>query len=433
MGTSFVESLTSYTTRLAAAHSLSPATLLGRVLAPIMDKKYWLQGGARSGTRGSALSNSLSARTTAINSTGVIAQDWVVVLEKLTSRNDLRFLTMLPWSDALTRRNLLRPTRAWCPSCYEEWRANDQIVYEPLLWTFQDVEVCVRHRRRLRSQCQYCGRNLPWLARCARAGYCSKCGQWLGVDLDDRCTDLALANGALAWQTWVVKNLEEMIVSTTYLPSPPKQRIAKAISLCIDQATEGTMNRFACLIGKRKNTVWGWQHGKAKVPMNDLLRICYHVGISLVDFLHTEFVTQKEIEFIPARPPSSGVTTTRRRPRTFDREKIDRILRAEFKEYPPPSMKAVARRLNTDRRFLYEHFSPVCRAISARHSKHQRACFEQQQSQHANDISQAASKLHANGIYPSRRRVAGLIKTIAGLRDHMSPNVSNVVRNYFPE
>ncbi len=193
------------------------------------------------------------------------------------------------------------------------------------------------------------------------------------------------------------------------------------------------MNKFACLIGKRKNTVWGWQHGKTKVPMDDLLRICYHVRISVLDFLQTEFVTQMEIELIPARPPSSGVITTRRRPRSFDRETTDRMLRTIFKEYPPPSMKEVARRLNTDKRFLYEHFSPLCRAISARHSKHQKACYKQQQSQHANDISQAASKLHASGIYPSRRRVAALVKRRTGLRDSMSPSVSHAVRNYFPE
>jgi len=37
-GTGLVESLTSYITRLAAAHNLSPAVLLGRVLAPLMGK-----------------------------------------------------------------------------------------------------------------------------------------------------------------------------------------------------------------------------------------------------------------------------------------------------------------------------------------------------------------------------------------------------------
>jgi hypothetical protein len=410
MGTGFVESLTSYTTRLAAAHSLSPATLLGRVLAPIMDKNYWFQGGARSGTRGSALSNSLSSRTTAINSTGVIAQDWVVVLEKLTSRNDLRFLTMIPWADALTRRNLLRPTRAWCPSCYEKWRRNDQIVYEPLLWTFQDVEVCVRHQRRLRFHCQHCGCNLPWLARRARSGYCSKCRQWLGADLNDRCTDLTFAQGELAWQIWVAKNLEEMIVSGTYLPSPSKQRIAKAISLCIDQVTEGTMNRFAYLIGKRKNTVWGWQHGSAKVPMSDLLRICHCVGISLIDFLHTEFVVPQGTEMLPAKPSVSGAKIRRHPPTAFDHENNNQTLRAILKETPPPSMKEVAERVNINKRSLYKHSSSLCRAISARHSKYREACYHNQQNRQAIDVRQAANTLESNGIYPSRRRVAALIK-----------------------
>src|SRR5688572_19775704 len=60
LGTGFVECLTSYTSRLADAHSLSPAVLLGRKLAPLMGKKYWLRGGARPGTKGSALGNSFS-------------------------------------------------------------------------------------------------------------------------------------------------------------------------------------------------------------------------------------------------------------------------------------------------------------------------------------------------------------------------------------
>ncbi|MGH9967929.1 MAG: hypothetical protein ACREBG_08890, partial [Pyrinomonadaceae bacterium] len=75
-----------------------------------MGKKYWLQGGARPGTRGSALGNSFSTHAKAVNGTGVIAKDWVRVIEGLTMRNDLRFLTMLPWASALTPRHLLRPT-----------------------------------------------------------------------------------------------------------------------------------------------------------------------------------------------------------------------------------------------------------------------------------------------------------------------------------
>jgi hypothetical protein len=382
-----------------------------------MGKNYWLQGGARPGTRGSALGNSFSEHAKAINGTGIIAKDWVTVLEGLTLRNDLELLTMLPWANVLTRRNLLRSTQAWCPSCYEEWRANYQLVYEPLLWTFRDVEVCLNHQRRLRSQCQHCGRKLLWLTRCSRPGYCSKCGEWLGTDAYDQSTDVAMANDELEWQMWVVKNLEEMILAATHLPSPPKERMAKAISLYIDQASEGIMNRFACLIGKRKSTVWGWQHGKTQIPIDDLLRICCRIGVSLVDFLYAEVFVLKEVELIPAMVFASGVKTIRQPPRPFDRETTERALRTILKDQPPLPMKKVATRLNINKRFLYKHFSELCKAISARHAKHQQACYEKLRSQYQKEIGLATSKLRASRIYPSRRRVAALVTKPAGLLD----------------
>lgn len=390
-----------------------------------MNKKYWLQGGERPGTWGSALSNSFSSQGKAINGTGAIAKDLVRVLERLTVQNDLRFLTMLPWSGALTGRHLLRPARAWCPTCYEEWRANDQIVYEPLLWTLQDVELCLRHRHRLRTQCQHCERSLPWLARSAEPGSCSKCGQWLGVDVD-HFKDVIPADDLVVWQCWVSKNLEELMGSATYLPAPPKERIAKAISLCIDQVSEGTMNRFACLIGKKKNTVWGWQHGRAKIPMDDLLRICFQAGISVLDFLHTEFVAEKGGQGTnPVMLPLPSTKPTRRRPRPFDRETVRRLLEKVLKE-EPSSMKEVAVRLKIEKRFLYKHFSSLCRAISARYAKQRKTHRELAKTQRAKDFNQVATRLHANGIYPSRRRVAPLVTRAVRLRTQSDPNISNL-------
>lgn len=410
MGTGLVESLTSYTSRLAAAHNLSPAVLLGRVLAPLMEKKYWLQGGARPGTRGSALSNSFIAHAKSINGTGVIARNWVSVLETLTMRQDLGFLTMLPWANVLPRRNLFRPTRAWCPSCYQGWRTNDQAVYDPLLWTLREAKVCLRHRRYLRTACQHCGKSLSWLARCARPGHCSKCDRWLGADLENKISEGILADSDWAWQQWVVNNLEELIASGTFLSPLPRERISKAVSLCIDQVSGGVMNKFACLIAKKKNTVWGWQHGTTQIPIDDILRICYLTRISVVDFLHTEFVVPQGTELRTARPSASGVKIRRHPPTTFDRGKNNRTLRAILKETPPPSMKEVAERVNINKRSLYKHSSSLCRAISARHSKYQEACYQEQQNRRAIDVRQATTALQANGIYPSRRRVVALIK-----------------------
>lgn len=395
---------------------MSPAVLLGRVLAPLMEKQYWVQGGARPGTRGSALGSSFSTHAKAINGTGVIARDWVRVLETLTMCKDLKFLTMLPWADAFPLRGLFRPTRAWCPSCYEEWRENHQTVYEPLIWTLRDVEVCTRHLRYLKSKCQQCGNVLPWLSRCAIPGDCSKCGNWLGLDSENRFIEIVPDESALSWQTWVVENLEEMIASAPYLQSPSREKIAEGISRCIDQLTEGTMNKFSGLIEKRKNTVWGWQHGKTRIPMNDLLRICHFVKISLVDFLHTDFVVSQKTKWIPAIPPISGVTTRRYPPRRFDREEVERLLCSALKESPPVSMKAVASRVNTDKRFLYKHFPDLCKAISAQHATHQKACLEQIRRQREKDKNQVADKLQAEGIYPSRRRVALVTRSVESQR-----------------
>ena len=36
-----------------------------------------------------------------INGIGEVAQDWAEVLEQLTMRSDLRFLTLRPWADGL--------------------------------------------------------------------------------------------------------------------------------------------------------------------------------------------------------------------------------------------------------------------------------------------------------------------------------------------
>lgn len=332
---------------------------------------------------------------------------------------------MLPWADVLPLRNLFRPTRAWCPSCYEEWSANCQIVYEPLLWTLRDVEVCVRHQRYLKSRCQHCGNALPWLARCTRPGYCSRCDNWLGMGAEDRFTELA--DGALSWQTWVVKNLEEMIASAPYLQSPPREKAAEGISRCIDQVAEGIMNRFACLINKRKNTVWGWQHGETKIPMNDLLRICHLVRISVVDFLHTDFIVLQKTKWIPAIPPISGVITKRRPPKPFDREQANQLLCSALKESPPLSMNAVAGRLNTNKRVLYKHFSQLCKAISAQHANHQKACYEQVRKQREKATRKVANKLQADGIYPSRRRIAVAIRSVELPRQNDSTRIASTL------
>jgi transcriptional regulator with XRE-family HTH domain len=240
----------------------------------------------------------------------------------------------------------------------------------------------------------------------------------LGGDTSDGSPDMVSAD-EFAWQTWVVKNVEAMIVAATHLPSPTKERNARSLSLCIDHVSEGIMNRFASLIGKRKNTVWGWQHGKTNIPINDLLRICDRVGLSLVDFLYTDALTPYRADHPTVFPISDTAAISRSR-RPFDSAVIGRRLRTAAEHHPPLSMKEVAKILNINKRFLYKHFAEICKAIAARHAEYQRARQEEGRSEKEKTFRQISKELQAHGIYPSRRRVAVLMAKRSELRNNSS-------------
>lgn len=416
IGTGSVECLTSYVKRLAKAHSLSPGILLQRFLASHMNKPYWSHGGARSGTNGSALAASCSEHAKAINGVGIIARDWVVALQSLTLRTDLESLSMLRWSAVFTQRNLLRQSLAWCPSCYASRRLNNEPVYDPLLWAFRCVTMCVKHNRRLRSRCRCCGTQLQWLGRRSRPGYCSKCGEWLGAEetADDQCEagdDLSLTE--LEWQAYITHQLENLISASIHLPLPTQQRVATALSVCIDRATDGNTSRFAQLIGKTKNTVWGWQHGLTRIPVDDLLRICRCVGIGLVDLLYHDGFSFTDIDVVH-RVSVSGVTTIRRSPRKVDLKATKRALITTLKEEPSLPMKAIAARLGINKRILYKHFPELCKRIAARHRQYQIQVKQTRQSISARQIVDTTMKLQDLGIYPSRRRVARAMRASEG-------------------
>ena len=89
------------------------------------------------------------SRTGTLNGIGVMAVDWVRTLETLTLRGELRFLTMLTWSEVLPPLRFTPLSWTYCPACYEEWRSFGQIIYETQLLALDVVTVFPRHQRRL--------------------------------------------------------------------------------------------------------------------------------------------------------------------------------------------------------------------------------------------------------------------------------------------
>src|SRR5216684_387399 len=114
VGTGMVESLTGYVARL---------------LSDLANPKGGIvTAGAKAARVGG---HGFRACSYAINGVTDRAATWVDALGAATTRRDLRCLTLLPFRHALPD-HLFRRRRAWCALCFEQWRANGQIVYEPL-------------------------------------------------------------------------------------------------------------------------------------------------------------------------------------------------------------------------------------------------------------------------------------------------------------
>ena len=194
MGTHFTESLASYITRLAEAHSVSCQDLLRRELVPvvaaIMDSFPALyecpphhSSMALESKKERDEQHLGFARGRVINGARNITNCWVKAVEQLTLRTGLHYLTLLPWPEVARVERFLKVNQSWCPACYEEWRAASQPIYEPLLWSLTPITVCLRHLQPLWQKCprKDCHNSIVWFEEESKLGYCGACGSWLGL------------------------------------------------------------------------------------------------------------------------------------------------------------------------------------------------------------------------------------------------------------
>src|SRR6266700_7227201 len=107
LGTVWTESLTSYLNRLADLHHVSPQHLVAQEIVPHLNQSYSRQH----------LSVFSWSTAMSVNGNGPLAREWASILEGLTKRSDLHFLTLQWWVGDLPPHKLLREKPAWCPAC----------------------------------------------------------------------------------------------------------------------------------------------------------------------------------------------------------------------------------------------------------------------------------------------------------------------------
>ncbi len=364
IGTPYVESLTGYIARLAETHCVTPKDLIMQEIIPSQSQtgpilnyyyrlnQFWIN----------------NAMT--LNGISPIARLWVERLQSFTSCENLRFLTLLTWSEVIGLNKLLRRRKAWCPVCYEEWRQTHQVVYEPLLWALASVSICFKHRQLLITSCPQCQRSSPLLTQIMRLGYCSQCMLWLGNALSPQVLGTTSNDREeLKHRYWVTEVVGELLASAPNLSAPPsKDQIAAMMILCLEYYAKGNMRALARLVKLNAQALWEYIRGTEVPNFDSLLRLCSALSITPLEFLATKTLPDQRIpQFVVDNLPV--VSPRKRKPLSDDDVKrMRQVLEAVIAEErdPPSNLLEVANSIGYDVSTIRRHCPDLSKKISAR-------------------------------------------------------------------
>ncbi len=420
MGTAMGESLTSYLARLAVAHCVYPGVLLREMIVPLLEEAetqenvseqhpLWRRDGS-----GSHL----------INVTGSRAQAALQVLETLTLRTDLGGLYLAALTEVLPLRGLTRSRLAWCPICYEEWLANEQIVHDPLLWKFREVSLCVRHGVRLQTSCPNCARSLSHLAWRSRPGYCTFCAWPLFGEQVGRQESIDREKPEFIWQQWVTDTLGAVIAR---LPSAQdsarRERIQLVANHAVKRLAGGNIAAFARLLNLSRNTVENWCQGKRIPELDMLLRLCYRLNLSLGEVLFQDAEAHQPC----LQNPIPGACLQPRKRTAIDKERIFHLLEeaAGSTEDPPPSLQEMGQRLGYQPTTLYKINQTACYAIAEHHTAYRRQLREKRLQRYREEIRRIALLLQAEKVALTQKHIGRYLAQPSILRD---PKVRALLR-----
>lgn len=412
--TFLIESLTSYLVRLSEAHCLKLGILFNKIVAPVLNKKYVLQSSVYGGNR-------FFDGAKALNGIDKNSLDLINALEHLTKREDLINLTLKKWEHVFTNRGLLKDSLSWCPICIMEFDEQYGFKYFPLLWYIKPIKHCLKHNIKLIDVCQHCKKKIPILHRSSINGLCSFCRG-----------DLTISFPKNIYQTisetdrFNTENLSDLIVFYGNFG----YKLSRDI-LCkkITYLNEYYLNNFDRHLMKDleipKATFNYWLKGTSIPTLENLLDICFSIGIKLKDFFFNEELKPSLVRKNNSTKPPIQIK------RRIDYVKIEETLKSFLVMDTPISMEAISRKMEVPKRTLYRIFPDLCKSLSKRFLNEQRVKSDKRKKHVQELIDQSVRELLYLGKYPTQKSIEKHLSANSLLRESFAKEyLKNLNKNF---
>ncbi|SMQ80263.1 TniQ protein [Bacillus sp. OV166] len=400
IGTPMVESLESYLARLALHHCITTGDLVKYIICNEMNIE----------------SNVLFENTSFIKKFGEKTDNLISALENLTSRKDLKLLTLSKWESAFVNHNgTFHEFSRWCPNCYEELKLNNNEIYEPLIWSLKCIKICPKHKMPLSSICPHCEKAPYSFSGKSIPGYCSRCNMWLGFESKSPQLD----STELEWYLFIVDEIGDLLSNKSLIEkSVSYEIISKSIAKIIGITTYGNAKDFGEMINRSRRNVGHWRSGKAQPEMESLLAICRVAKIKLMDLLQNRldfnlinyvWESTEDILKVP-KDPYRSIS------KKFDFNLLEKKLEEIYlTEYPPPPVKELQRRFNYNN--IYRKFPLLSKRITQKYRDYQKTQKEINLNLRCEEVKRIMKELYDRLEYPSVSKVRELMKNPVSFRD----------------
>lgn len=392
VGTAEVESLTSYTTRLALAHGVSAGVLMTREIARLMRPGEFEPGGYFK----------VTSQNHSVNGMDGCAANWISALERLTLRRDLSMLTLRSWQYVLPRIGVMRTTKAWCPHCYEQ----DSEPYERLLWSLRAVTVCPKHQISLTRKCPQCSQELKVLRHTGRLSACSRCGASFSQPINDAVLQTVSAD-SIEHEISNSVQLGNLLAMAAVCEPPGRDRvpavIAKLRHLCQLRGVRLFWEGRKASCGQRRT----------QPSLSSLLSICENAGVSLSDFMTTP------LDNLEVSPKLSFHKAPARRLRRINAAVVGSRFRelVQSARVPPPSLRDVTVLLDVHVNSLLRFFPELCRIVVSRYRKFARSKARERRKRLRDEVWHVATKFADAGNTVTEACVAKALRKPGAMRD----------------
>ncbi len=199
-----------------------------------------------------------------------------------------------------------------------------------------------------------------------------------------------------------------------------RKRGLAGLMACLAFVGGNSYLRLSEILKVSPRVLQSWARRGSLPNIDILLRLSFSLGVSLKALLMGDesFENPQKLMTVPGSTlrASSYLSSRRIKLRIAKiKARVERF--AAGAEFPPPSVNQVAMRLGCHDDALRRYFPAQCSSIAIRYYEYVQARKRQRRQEICQQIKTIVSDLSDQGIYPSAKRVQGLLKSTTDFRD----------------